>query len=216
MITAGTVILLPARNEEKAIGKVIDDIHKVGNYKIVVTASGCTDHTEVIAYEHGAQILHAPKGKGAAIQYALERIDAKKILMMDSDGTYPVNSIKPMLDALDNYDAVMGTRQLNKANMSRLGKWGNEFISMQASLLYISPVVDLCTGMWAFRGSTIKNLKIKSHGFALEAELFVYLVKNQFKVQQVPIEYSPRIGDSKINRLDHLKIMAYLWSRRFS
>jgi glycosyltransferase involved in cell wall biosynthesis len=211
-----TVILLPARNEGKAIGKVIDDIRKVGNYTVIATCSGCTDNTVEVAERHGAIVLNAPKGKGAAVQYALNRIYPNKILMMDSDGTYPTGSIRAILAGLDSSDAVIGNRQFNHNNISRLGQWGNRFITYQASMLYRTEINDLCTGMWAFRGSTIQNLNIKSKGFTLEAELFVYLVQNHFRITQIPIEYYPRVGKTKINRLDHLKIMAYLISRRFT
>jgi hypothetical protein len=97
--------------------------------------------------------------------------------------------------------------------MSTLNQMGNAFITYQAQMLHGLHIKDLCTGMWGFQGDAIKKLNIKSHGFTLEAELFVFTARNRLSFGQIPIEYYPRIGEKKINRLDHLKIMWYLWSR---
>ena len=208
------VILLPAKNEAKSIGRVIDDIRLSGFNNIVVVASGCTDNTTSVASEHGALVLgDAPCGKGRAINYALKRINADKIVMLDADCTYPAKSIPDFILALDHCDVVAGIRQFNANNISTIGRWGNKFISWQARSLYNIPIKDLCTGMWGFKGNAIKNIEIESYGFTLEAELFVYANKKKLAFLQIPIEYYPRIGTCKINRLDHLKIMWYLWTR---
>jgi glycosyltransferase involved in cell wall biosynthesis len=214
MIKSENIILLPARNEEKAIGKVIDSIFKIGYRNIVVATSGCNDKTARIASEHGAIVLsNAPVGKGRAINYALKRIEAKKVVMLDSDATYPVNAIPNFIKLLDKCQVVAGTRQLNSSNMPIINRLGNAFITFQARIIYGLPISDLCTGMWGFRGDVVKKLNIKSHGFTLEAELYAFTARNNLSFGQIPIEYYPRIGKKKINRLDHLKIMWYLWSR---
>jgi glycosyltransferase involved in cell wall biosynthesis len=215
-IKADTVILLPAKNEQAAIGKVIDDIHAVGYHNIVVAVSGCTDNTAQVAIDHGSQVIDCPNGKGRAVNYALKRIDAKKVVMLDSDATYPVKSIPSIIDKLESYQVVAGTRKLNSLNMPVLNRMGNTFITYQARFLHGLPIKDLCTGMWGFRGDVIKKLDIQSYGFTLEAELFIFTARNRLTFGQIPIEYYPRIGQKKINRMDHLKIMWYLWTRSFT
>lgn len=216
MIKAENVILLPAKNEAQAIGKVIDDIHSIGYHDIVCPISGCTDNTVEVATEHGATVLsECPTGKGRAVNYALRQINAQKIIMLDSDNTYPVKAIPQLLEMLDKFEVVAGTRKFNSQNMPIINRLGNYFITYQAAFLHGVPIKDLCTGMWGFRGDVARKLDIKSYGFTLEAELFVFIAKNRLKFGQIPIEYYPRIGDKKINRLDHLKIMWYLWRHSF-
>jgi glycosyltransferase involved in cell wall biosynthesis len=217
MIKANNIILLPAKNEAQAIGKVIDDIHSIGYHDIVCAASACTDNTVEVALSHGAMVLpNCPCGKGRAVEYALKHIDAKKVIMLDSDNTYPVKSIPQICDLLDRYQVVAGTRKLNSLNMPVLNRIGNTFITYQARFLHGLPIKDLCTGMWGFRGDVIKKLDIQSYGFTLEAELFIFTARNRLTFGQIPIEYYPRIGQKKINRMDHLKIMWYLWTRSFT
>ncbi len=214
MIKADNIILLPARNEAQAIGKVIDDIHSMGYHDIVCAASDCTDKTVEVSASHGAMVLpDCPRGKGKAVEYALQRISAKKLIMLDSDNTYPVKSIPAFFNLLDDYQVVAGNRIFNSQNMPFLNRLGNAFITYQARFLHGLPIKDLCTGMWGFRGDVLRKLNIKSPGFTLEAELYIYTSKNQLSFKQIPIEYYQRIGEKKINRMDHLKIMWYLWTR---
>lgn len=210
MFKADTVVILPAHNEAAAIGKVVDSIP----YLCVVSASGCSDRTEQIAKEHGATVIRSPKGKGRAIAYAMREVEANKVVMLDADATYPVDFIRPMLDMLTYYDVVVGIRELGI--QSSIDRWGNNFITRQAQLLYGLPIHDLCNGMWAFRGDVARALDIQSYGFTLEAELFTNVVRNHYQLGQITIPYYPRVGEKKINRWDHLRIMWYLWSRRFS
>lgn len=214
MIKAENVILLPAKNEAQAIGKVIDDIHSIGYHNIVCPISGCTDNTIEVATQHGATVLsNCPTGKGRAVGYALKQINAKKIVMLDSDNTYPVKAIPQLFELLNQFEVVAGTRKFNSQNMPIVNRLGNYFITYQAVFLHGLGIKDLCTGMWGFRGDVVRKLDIKSYGFTLEAEIFVFTAKNRLKFGQIPIEYYPRIGNKKINRLDHLKIMWYLWTR---
>lgn len=213
--SSDTIILLPAYNEERSIRQVIREIQDYCQYGIVVAASECTDHTVEIARSCGADVVIGPRGKGRAVSHALKQIKNKNVLMMDSDMTYPAKSIPAMVYGLENYDCVAGTRQFNQTNMPALNKWGNAFITAQARMIYGYDIRDLCTGMWALRSDVVKTLNIKSYGFTLEAELFIHIAKNRFTLGQLPIEYRERIGKKKINRMDHLKIMWYLWSRMF-
>jgi glycosyltransferase involved in cell wall biosynthesis len=214
-MTTSTTVLLPAYNEEKSIAAVIKDIQTYLKCNIVVAASHCTDNTVAIARKCGSEVIMGPRGKGRAVAFALKQIDSDHVIMLDSDLTYPAKYIPIMVDMLQFNDAVLGIRDFNKSNMPRMNSWGNNFITKQAQLLYGYPIHDLCTGMWAFNSNVIKGFNIESYGFTLEAEIFIYLIKHKYSIGQVTIDYYPRVGDRKINRLDHLKIMWYLWSRRF-
>lgn len=209
MPKADIVVVLPAHNEQDAIGQVIDSV----GYPVVVSASGCTDKTAQIAAQHGAEVLASPKGKGRAVAHALRQIQAKKIVMLDADATYPAQCIGSLLEMLEDYDAAVGIRDLSI--QPAIDRWGNAFITRQAQLLYGYPIHDICSGMWAFRGNVARSLNIESYGFTLEAEIFTKVIKGGWRLGWRSIPYYPRIGKKKINRLDHLRIMWYLWSRRF-
>jgi dolichol-phosphate mannosyltransferase len=223
------IILLPSHNEEKAIGLCINEIRRYTDAEIVVVLSGCTDGTDKIARAKDCVRIDAPKGKGNAVRFALDTLmaDAKRfkqlqfdnLLMMDSDFTYPAKYIPQMFAKLKDYDVVYGHRIEAEGQMFDPNwKWGNQFVSWYASILYQHRTKDLLTGMWAFKKEALDTLSLKSSGFTLEAELFTALAKSRASVGVVPISYRPRLeGDRpKIHRLDHLKIMWFLLFHRFT
>ncbi len=68
-------IIIPTLNEERSIGKVIDDVPTADLLQngletaVYVTDGRSTDHTREIATEKGAQVILADgKGKGSAIR----------------------------------------------------------------------------------------------------------------------------------------------------
>ena len=224
MIKAKTIVVLPAHNEEDAILPVVQDVLDSCDCEVVVSFSGCSDSTHIfVAHEHvlhnhnpRVHLIRSPKGKGLAVKKAFSQIDAQYIVMLDADSTYPANEIPHFVDQLRLYDAVIGTRILfDGQNISAINHLGNNFITKNAQILYNSQINDLCTGMWGFNGHVLKDLNIKSHGFTLEAELFVYLKKHGYRIGEIPITYNRRIGDSKLRRIEAVKILWYLWSRRF-
>jgi len=205
-------VLLPAHNEEKGIASVISEVIKESQAcRVIVVDSACTDRTPKIARSLGVEVLSAPKGKGNAIRHALKNIKSEYLIMMDSDNTYPAKYIPEIVSALDTYDVVMGCRRWPEAGaFPWANRWGNNFITGWANLLYRQNVQDLCTGMWGFRGYVAENLKLNSAGFTLEAEIFTQCVKQGLFIGQVPISYRRRDGERKINRWDHVKILWFL------
>ena len=73
------LVIIPAYNEEAAIGKVIADIPASLVSEVVVVDNGSTDGTAEAAKSKGATVLHEPqKGYGAACLKGIEYAEAKK------------------------------------------------------------------------------------------------------------------------------------------
>ncbi|MBO7338964.1 MAG: glycosyltransferase, partial [Lachnospiraceae bacterium] len=87
-------VLIPCYNEEKTIGKVIDDLKAVlPNAVIYVYDNNSTDKTAAIAQEHGAVLRQEyQQGKGNVIRRMFREIDALAYLLVDGDDTYPAES----------------------------------------------------------------------------------------------------------------------------
>lgn len=224
------VIMLPALNEENSIGEVIDDIpftalRDRGYDAIAVVIDGnSTDRTLEIAREKGARIIiQQGKGKGLGVRQALAlchpddrengeaRIscegstamrDAKYLIMLDADGTYPPEHIVDIIDALEKgADVVMGSRFLGTiadGAMTGLNRLGNTVLSDAATVLYQQRCTDLCTGMWGFNAKALEELELDSRHFELEAELFAESAKKGLGIVEVPISYLPRKGETKL------------------
>ncbi len=219
-------IILPALNEEKTIGKVIDeipisDLEKAGYIIQVLVADGnSTDQTRKIAERKGADIVIEPrKGKGVAIKTALKSVDADYVFMIDADYTYPASYIPDMLTLLQEYSVVMGSRMTGKREkgaMTRINTIGNYLLSLLATIVYQKRVSDVCTGCWGFQSKAIVGLDVKATGFELEARLFSRLARKGFSIAEIPIYYRKREGQAKLRPLrDGSRIAWTLIKRRF-
>jgi len=205
-------VVLPALNEEEAIGKVIDEIpveeleSKGYQTEIIVVDNGSTDKTAEIAAAQGAIVIDEPnRGKGRAIRTGFEAVSGEFVFMLDSDFTYPAGYITQMVGLLESgYDVVLGSR-LNGAvehgAMKRLNLVGNHLLAFLANLLYGTRVSDLCTGLWGFKVEVVRSLNLDAVGFELEANMLIEVAKHKYRVGEVPIQYRRRATASKLGSI---------------
>ena len=217
-------IILPALNEAKAIGKVIDEIPTLEGYQveILVVDNGSTDNTAEIAWEKGAVVItELRRGKGRAIRTAFEQVNADFVFMIDADYTYPATYIPEMLVLLNRgYPVVTGSRLKGKMEKGAMSNWnllGNRILSLLARILYRVSISDVCTGYWGFRGRVIPRLKLTANKFTLEAELLSQVAKLGYPIGEIPIDYRCSPTSSKLNPVgDGVKIALMLikaWMR---
>jgi dolichol-phosphate hexosyltransferase len=219
-------IILPSLNEESSIGRVIDEVPKdvladrEFDIEVLVVDGKSIDRTVEIAESKGARvIIEGNKGKAAAIRTAFNSTDADYLVMLDSDYTYPAKYIPDMLEMLDKYPVVAGSRLKGKREKDSLclrNLIGNHILTMIARVLYRKKISDLCTGYWAFTKEAVSRLDIKSEGFQLEAEILTQLAKHGLEIGEIPIEYRSRVGKAKLSGWkDGLNIAAFLIIKKF-
>ena len=117
------IILLPARNEEEAIGEVIDripmdKISELGfSTRIIVVDGHSSDSTAIIAKKRGAEVLTqvGPKGKGNGVREAIDLIlknsensNSEIVIMLDADATYYPEQIPELIEQLKENEVVWG------------------------------------------------------------------------------------------------------------
>jgi dolichol-phosphate mannosyltransferase len=223
---AGRVtIVLPAKNEEAAIGRTLRALPlatlKAQGFdaEVFVLDGNSSDATARIASTWGATVVTDRRpGKGRALRHARDLFRGDYVVMLDADGTYAADTIPRVVArlAFGNADVVMGRRVLQAGSMSRIHEYGNSLLSVGASMLYARACPDLCTGLWGFRAEALARLPLKSKGFELEAELFAMSSRLGLRIQQVRTDYLPRAGRAKLSGgPDGLRIGWYLVRSRF-
>ena len=97
-------IVLPAYNEEEAIGKVIEDIQNAlrgasVSYEALVVDDQSADRTAEIAAAKGARVVRRPirGGSGAARRTGIMEAQGEIIVMLDADGSYDAGDIPRLL-----------------------------------------------------------------------------------------------------------------------
>lgn len=220
-------IFLPALDEEKHIGKVIEEIplgeiKKSGFTPMILVVNGPSkDKTGQIAKKKGAAVIQTKRGKGNAVKDAFKHIKTDFAVMLDADETYPCRHIIEMLEALEKgNDIVMGSRFKGKIRKGAMGKakvFGNKIITLCGNLLYGARASDICTGYWGFSKNAIKKIKISAEGFDIEANLFAQAKKKKMLIAEIPIEYRDRQDKGHLRALnDGAIIIMRLLRERFS
>lgn len=220
-------IVLPALNEEEAIGRVIDEIPRGEierrGYKarIIVVDNGSRDRTGEIARAKGAEVIVEPiKGKGMAIRTAFKSLSGEFVFILDADFTYPATHIPEMLEKLeDGYDVVIGSRlkgRMKRGAMSRLNLVGNRLLALMVNVLYGTRISDPCTGYWGMRQEVIRGLRLDAVGFEIEANMLTEIARDGCRITEIPIQYRRRSTPPKLSSLrDGFKIGKMLLRKRF-
>jgi dolichol-phosphate mannosyltransferase len=214
-------VVIPTLNEERSIGKVIDDVPVADLMQngletaVYVVDGRSTDNTREIAVEKGAElILEERQGKGSAIQTAFKSITADYAIMVDGDDTYPIELAAEMIRLLQTHDVVIGSRlkgTIEPGAMSRLNVLGNTLLTLLARALFSINVTDVCTGLWGYRGDAIRRLELEAQGFDIEADMYSECARKGLSIAEIPIHYRARADQAKLSSLrDGLRICAFL------
>ncbi len=201
-------VIIPALNEEKAISKVIKDIPTVVD-EVIVVNNGSTDLTSEVAREAGATVLEESRaGYGYACLKGIAYLKDKQkdediIVFLDGDySDYPgelTNLIAPIEKG--DYDLVIGTRNnplLQKGALTPQQRFGNALATRLMALFYGGKYTDL----GPFRAISFEalgrlNMKDKTYGWTVEMQLKA--LKYKLKYTEIPVNYRPRIGESKVS-----------------
>lgn len=221
-------VVIPALNEEKGIGPVIRDIpikrlEDIG-YKteILVIDNNSTDNTGKIARDHGANVIIMPlRGYGNAYKAGFANATGDVIATGDADLTYPFDILPEILLRMEREDLdFINTDRLanlDKAVMTRSHQIGNSLLSFMTKFLFNCPFNDSQSGMWIFKRSIWKKLKVTSSGMPFSQELKIEAFIHGFKCAEIPIDYRARAGKEKLNTIkDGLGNIIHLIKKRFS
>ncbi len=201
-LTIGVVI--PALNEEQAIGKVIADIPD-GVDRIVVVDNGSDDRTAEIASTHGAEVIHeSEQGYGAACQAGIAALDGiDVIIFIDGDYSDHPDEMPALLAPIisGDYELVLGSRVAGKAEKGALTpqqRFGNLLACSFIRLIWGTAYTDLGP-FRAITARALRELQMRDRGYGWTIEMQIKAALKGLPVIEVPVSYRPRIGRSKIS-----------------
>lgn len=200
-------VVLPAYNEEQAIGKVMDDIHRAlketkYRYEILVVDDQSDDRTVEIAKSKNARVVKRlfRGGSGASRRTGILSAEGEIIVMLDADGTYEAADIPKMLAFFPDYDQVNGARTSEQGTFKILRTPAKWFIRKLACYLTGVNIPDLNTGLKAFKKDIMKKyLWVLPDGFSCVTTMTLAFLANGYAVKYIPTAYYPRIGQSKFH-----------------
>ena len=215
-------VVIPCLNEEEAVGKVVDQalegIRRSGRSgEVLVVDNGSTDRSAEVAAAHGARVVtERRRGYGSAYLTGLEEARGEYIVMGDADETYPMQDLGPFVERLaEGDDLVMGSRfegTIHGAAMPWLNRHiGNPILTGLLNVLFGVKISDAHCGMRAVRKDALPTLDLHSTGMEFASEMVFKAFRRKLRVSEIPIDYYPRVGESKLNRFGdawrHVKFM---------
>jgi len=202
-------IIIPAFNEENAVGNVVTDIPKSLVREIIVVNNNSTDKTVVNAQTAGATVLDEPKkGYGNACLKGMAHVAVKEIkpdiiVFLDADySDYPeemVDLIKPIQE--QDMDMVIGSRALGnmeKGAMTPQQIFGNWLATFLMKLFYKVEYTDLGP-FRAIKYDSLVALGMKDKTYGWTVEMQLKAAKQKMNCCEVAVNYRNRIGFSKVS-----------------
>lgn len=199
-------IVIPAYNEERFIGRLLEQIKAVDlsrftlEKEIIVVDDCSKDQTAaIVEREPGVTLLRMPRngGKGAAVRAGIARASGEYLIIQDADLEYDPNDYIPMLDALlsKRGTVVYGSRYLGSgrhANQSLAAYLGGRSLSLIALLFTGTWLTDTVTAYKLFHRAELAALPLETSGFELDHEITARMVARGARIVEVPIRYAPR------------------------
>ncbi len=183
-------VVIPAYNEEEFIADVISRAKKHVD-KVIVVDDGSTDETAKIAAENGAIVIVHEKnmGKWVALRdgfkKALESSDL--IIQMDGDGQHDPDEIPKFIEALKDFDLVVGYR--SKKGMPLIRKISNFITTSMLRILFCFRISDSQCGYRAYRKDALtKLMNVEARGFEGETASLILAKRLSLKIGEVQIK----------------------------
>ncbi len=197
-------VIIPALNEEEAIGTVVREVSRDLAREIIVVDNGSTDRTAVVAEAAGARVVREPlRGYGAACMAgAMAAHDADILVFLDGDRSDDPREMSvilaPLLDG--RADLVIGSRTAGfteRGALTSQQRFGNRLVTWAVRLLYGVALTDIGP-FRAIRASEFWKLGMEHKTYGWPVEMVVKAAKQGYRVVNVPVTCRRRIGVSKV------------------
>jgi glycosyltransferase involved in cell wall biosynthesis len=214
-------VIIPCLNEEQGIEKVLRAMPEFVD-EIIVVDNASTDRTSEVAASLGAKVIREEvRGYGRSYKRGFAVATKDLIVTLDGDHSYPVDALSYLIEAFLHLDVdFLNASRFpvrDPAAMSFKHKFGNLVLSLIMSMLFFRWVRDSQSGMWVFRRSILKEMKLESDGMAFSEEIKIEALRNsRIRFGEISILYSSRLGEKKLNPWrDGVQNLVFLLKKRF-
>lgn len=197
------LVIIPAYNEESAIGSVLSELKNYKDFDILVVNDGSSDRTLDIIIEHKVNYIHFQKNQGigsamkAGYKYAVKH-NYDIAVQVDGDGQHDISRIRTITDPVckGDYDLVIGSRYVTKTDypITVFRRLGSMYLSL---LLYLTGGVRIHDPTSGFRAANKRVIRLFSYYYPHdypEVPTLSYLIHNNYRVCEIPVFMKKRQG----------------------
>jgi dolichol-phosphate mannosyltransferase len=216
-----TSIVIPTYNEAENLPVMADALFALGvdDLGILVVDDGSPDGTGQVAdrlqEQHPGRfhVMHRAGKQGLGTAYiqgftrALEQ-GADRVIQMDADFSHAPQDVLRMLEAMDEYDVVVGSRYVKGGRTDENWGWGRWFLSWWANSVWVRLILgvhtkDATAGFKCWRADALRRLdlsSIYSNGYIFQVEMCYVAEKIGLRIKEIPIYFEDRrVGHSKMD-----------------
>jgi glycosyltransferase involved in cell wall biosynthesis len=197
------LVVVPAWNEQGSVGAVVSEIRKeCPQAAVLVVDDGSGDLTSVVARNAGALVCRLPFNLGvggamrAGYRYA-QREGYDVVVQVDADGQHDVGYVRPLIEALDSADIVIGARFAGEGSYPARGprRWAMALLALVLSRLAHTRLSDVTSG---FRATNRRGIAVFATHYPAEylgdtVESLVIALRTGCRVTQVPVAMRSRV-----------------------
>jgi glycosyltransferase involved in cell wall biosynthesis len=198
-------VVIPCLNEADHIAECVRRANAVIGHagEVIVVDNGSEDDSGAQAAAAGALVVSEPRrGYGSAYLAGFAASRGEYIVMADADLTYDFEEIPRFVELLESgAQLVMGDRMDNirPGAMPWLHRYvGNPVLTGILNVFFRTGVKDAHCGMRAVRRDVLPTLDLRATGMEFASEMVIRAAKEDLDIRQIPIEYHPRRGESKL------------------
>lgn len=200
-------LIIPALNEEAAIGPTLDSLRGAPLAQLIVVDNGSTDSTAEVARGHGAEVVAEPRrgyGQACLAGMAALRPEITVVAFMDGDGSDDPADLPRLLDPIVRGEAemVLGSRVLGSREAGALTpqqRFGNALATGLLRLFHGARYTDLGP-FRAIRRDALERLGMRDTNYGWTIEMQIKAARQNLRVREIPVSYRRRrAGQSKIS-----------------
>jgi dolichol-phosphate mannosyltransferase len=199
-------IVIPAYNEERFIGTLLEQIRGVDleplgvSKQVIVVDDHSSDRTFDIVSGFAEVRLHRLErnsGKGRAVRAGMALATGDLLIIQDADLEYDPRDYLPMVKALlgGQGDVVYGSRYMDRgrhAKQSLSAYLGGRSLSVAALAFTGTYLTDTVTALKLFPRELLMSLSLSTSGFELDHEITAKVLARGHRIVEVPVRYHPR------------------------
>jgi len=227
------LIIIPTYNELENIQSIIPEVlSQDPRIEVLVVDDNSPDGTAdavkgMMKEEPRIHLLERERKMGlgtayvAGFKYAIEN-NYDFVFEMDADFSHDPGALPGFLEAIEEYDLVLGSRYIQGVNvinwpMKRLllSYFANQYTRIVTGL----PVRDATGGFKCFRVEVLKAIdldQVRSNGYSFQIEMSFKAWKKGFRIHEIPIIFMDRrVGISKMSKKIVREAVTMVWRLRF-
>lgn len=198
-------LVLPIYNEEHRhlelnLRKLISFLKKLPSaFELIVVNDGSNDNSLAIVNKFKQQEKNVTvisykenRGKGFAVKKGVLAARGEKILFCDADFPVPLAEIINLLNHLNSYDVVIGSRQVQDAKRQTwLRACASSIFAFLARMITKLTIKDFMCGFKGFKKAAAKKIFTNQllHGYAFDVEILLLAKKENYHLYELPIKW---------------------------